>query len=56
MSIRTTSSFLTIEDRLDIFNHDIDDEELEKIKSKLCFKFKNKKFLTRPCVIEGIRS
>jgi len=43
MSIRTTSSFLTIEDPLDIFNHDIDDEELEKIKSKLCFKLKNKK-------------
>lgn len=44
MSIQTVSSFLTVEDPLEIFNHDIDDQELENLKNKLCFKLKNKSF------------
>lgn len=56
ISIQTTSSFLLIEDPLEIFNHDIDDEELEELKGKLCFKLKNKKMLIKPGVISGFHS
>jgi hypothetical protein len=56
ISVQTTSSFLITEDPLDIFNYDIDDEELEQLKEKLSFKLKNKKVLIKPGVISGFRS
>ena len=56
ISVQTTSSFLITEDPLDIFNYDIEDEELDKLKEKLSFKLKNKKILIKPGVISGFRS
>ena len=56
MSIQTTASFLSIEDPLEIFNHEIDDEDVEKLKHKLCFKLKNKSFIIKPGVISGFRT
>ena len=46
--VKTTSSFILIENPLDIFNQDIDDEELDTLKEQLCFKMKNDKFLIKP--------
>ncbi len=37
ISIQTTSSFLSIEDPLEIFNYDIEDDELQQLKEKLSF-------------------
>ncbi|CAF3749381.1 unnamed protein product [Rotaria sp. Silwood1] len=48
ISVKTTSSFLLIENPLDILNEDIEDEELEKLKEQLCFKMKNDKLLIQP--------
>jgi len=56
ISIQTTSSFLSIEDPLEIFNYDIEDDELQQLKEKLSFKLKNKKVLIKPGVISGFRS
>ncbi|CAF1305606.1 unnamed protein product [Rotaria sordida] len=48
ISIKSTTSLIQTEDPLDIFNYDIDDEELEKLKEELSFKLKNKKFVLKP--------
>ncbi|CAF3208802.1 unnamed protein product [Rotaria socialis] len=56
ISVRTTSSFLLIENPLDIFNEDIEDEELDKLKDQLCFKMKNDKLLIKPGVLAGFLS
>ena len=56
ISIRTTMSFLALNDPLDIFNHEIEDEDLEQLRDKLCFKLKNDKFMIKPGVISGFRS
>jgi hypothetical protein len=56
ISIQTTSSFLSIEDPLEIFNYDIEDDELQQLKEKLSFKSKNKKVLIKPGVISAFRS
>lgn len=56
ISIKTTTSFLTVEDPLDIFNFDTDDEDLERLKEKLCFKLKNHKFMIKPGVVSGFHS
>ncbi|CAF1304645.1 unnamed protein product [Rotaria magnacalcarata] len=56
ISVKTTSSLLLIEDPLDIFNQDIDDEELDTLKEQLCFKMKNDKFLIKPGVTYGFVS
>ncbi|CAF4950012.1 unnamed protein product [Rotaria sp. Silwood1] len=48
ISVKTTSSFLLIENPLDVLNEDIEDEELEKLKEQLCFKMKNDKLLIQP--------
>ncbi|CAF1553527.1 unnamed protein product, partial [Rotaria sordida] len=56
ISIKSTTSLIQTEDPLDIFNYDIDDEELEKLKDELSFKLKNKKFMLKPEVILGFRS
>ncbi|CAF2116358.1 unnamed protein product [Rotaria magnacalcarata] len=56
ISIKSTTTLIQTEDPLDIFNYDIDDEELETLKDELSFKLKNKKFLLKPGVISGFRS
>lgn len=56
ISVKTTLSLLLIEDLLDIFNQDIDDEELDTLKEQLCFKTKNDKFLIKPGVTYGFVS
>ncbi|CAF4653297.1 unnamed protein product [Rotaria sp. Silwood2] len=56
ISVKTTSSFLLIENPLDIFNEDIEDEELDKLKEQLCFKIKNDKLLIKPGVLSGFLS
>ncbi|CAF1511409.1 unnamed protein product [Rotaria sordida] len=56
ISVKTTSSFILIENPLDIFNEDIDDEELDTLKGQLCFKMKNDKFLIKPGVLSGFVS
>ncbi|CAF3390226.1 unnamed protein product [Rotaria sp. Silwood1] len=56
ISVKTTSSFILIENSLDIFNQDIDDEELDTLKEQLCFKMKNDKFLIKPGVLSGFVS
>ncbi|CAF2821641.1 unnamed protein product [Rotaria sp. Silwood2] len=48
IAVRTTSSLITIEDPLDIFNQDIEDEELDTLKEQLCFKMKKDKYLIKP--------
>ncbi|CAF1442122.1 unnamed protein product, partial [Rotaria sordida] len=48
ISIKSTTSLIQTEDPLDIFNYDIDDEELEKLRKELSFKLKNKKFMLKP--------
>ncbi|CAF2711056.1 unnamed protein product [Rotaria sp. Silwood2] len=53
ISVKTKSSFLLIENPLDIFNEDIEDEELDKLKEQLCFKMKNDKLLIKPGVLSG---
>jgi hypothetical protein len=56
IAVRTTSSFLLLDDPLDIFNQDIDDQELDRLKEELCFKMKNDKFLIKPGVLAGFHS
>ena len=56
ISVKTTSSLLLVENPLDIFNKDIEDEELEKLKDQLCFKMKNEKLLLAPGVLAGFLS
>lgn len=56
LSVKTTFSLLNIEDPLDIFNQDIDDEELDTLKEQLCFKMKNDKLLIKPGVRSGFFS
>lgn len=56
ISIKTTASFLAVEDPLEIFNFETEDEDLERLKEKLCFKLKNHKFMIKPGVISGFRS
>ncbi|CAF3380935.1 unnamed protein product [Rotaria sp. Silwood2] len=56
LSVRTTSSFILIDNPLDVFNEDIEDEELDKLKEQMCFKTKNNKFLIKPGVLSGFRS
>lgn len=56
ISVRTTSSLLLVENPLDIFNEDIEDEELEKLKDQLCFKMKNDKLIIKPGVLAGFLS
>ena len=38
ISVRAMSSLLVIEDPLDVFNYNIDDDELELLKDQLCFR------------------
>ncbi|CAF3030287.1 unnamed protein product, partial [Rotaria sp. Silwood2] len=56
IAVRTTSSLIMIEDPLDIFNQDIEDEELDTLKEQLCFKMKNDKYLIKPGVISRFLS
>ena len=56
LSINTTLSFLINQDPLDIFNFDIEDEELEKLKDDMSFKLKNQKLMIKPGVVSGLRS
>ena len=56
ISVRAMSSLLVIEDPLDVFNYNIDDDELELLKDQLCFKLKNDKFMIKPGVVSGFRS
>ncbi|CAF3422330.1 unnamed protein product, partial [Rotaria sp. Silwood2] len=56
ISIKSTTCLIQTEDPLDIFNYDIDDEELEMLKNELSFTLKNKKFMLKPGVIAGFRS
>lgn len=56
ISVKSTSSLLLTEDPFDIFNCEIEDEELESSKEQLSFKLKNEKFLIKPGVIAGFRS
>ena len=56
ISVRATSSLLVMEDPLDIFNYNIDDDELELLKDQLCFRLKNDKFMIKPGVVSGFRS
>ncbi|CAF5160230.1 unnamed protein product, partial [Rotaria sp. Silwood1] len=56
ISVKRTSSFLLIENPLDIFNEDIENEELEKLKEQLCFKMKNDKLLIKPDVLSDFLS
>ena len=56
ISVRATSSLLVIEDPLDVFNYNIDDDELELLKDQLCFRLKNDKFMIKPGVVSGFRS
>ena len=55
-SVKSTSSFLLTEDPLDIFNYDVEDEELENLKNQLCFKLKNQKLLIKPGIISGFKA
>ena len=56
ISVRATSSLLIIEDPLDVFNYNIEDDELDLLKDQLCFKLKNDKFMIKPGVVSGFRS
>ena len=56
IAVKTTSSFLLLDDPLDIFNQDIDDQELDRLKEELCFRMKNDKFLIKPGVLSGFHS
>ncbi|CAF1938504.1 unnamed protein product [Rotaria magnacalcarata] len=56
ISVKSTTSLIQTEDPLDIFNYDIDDEDLEKLKGQLSFKLKNEKILIKPGVISGFRT
>ena len=56
ISVKSTSSFLLTEDPLDIFNYDVEDEELENLKNQLCFKLKNQKLLIKPGIISGFKA
>ena len=56
ISARTTSSLMVIEDPLEIFNQDVEDQELDELKEKLCFKMKNENVLIKPGVLSGFRS
>lgn len=56
ISVKSTSSFLAIEDPLEIFKYDIVDQDLEQLQDQLCFKLKNGKLLIKPGVISGFRS
>ncbi len=56
ISVKTTYSFLLIENPLDIFNEDVEDEELDKLKDQLCFKLKNDKYMIKPGVLAGFLS
>lgn len=56
ISVKTTYSFLLIENPLDIFNEDVEDEELDKLKDQLCFKMKNEKYMIKPGVLAGFVS
>ena len=47
ISVRTTSSLMVIEDPLEIFNQDVEDQELDELKEILCFKMKNENFFKR---------
>jgi hypothetical protein len=47
---------LVIEDPLDVFNYNIEDDELELLKDQLCFRLKNDKFMIKPGVVSGFRS
>jgi hypothetical protein len=47
---------LLLDDSLDIFNKDIDGEELDSIKGQLYFKLENEKFLIKPAVFSGFHS
>jgi hypothetical protein len=47
---------LLLNDSLDIFNKDIDDEELDYIKGQLCFKPDIETFLIKPGGISGFNS
>ncbi|CAF4262446.1 unnamed protein product, partial [Rotaria magnacalcarata] len=48
ISVKSTTSLIQTEDPFDIFNYDIDDEDLEKLK--------NEKILIKPGVISGFWS
>ncbi|CAF2064635.1 unnamed protein product [Rotaria magnacalcarata] len=56
VAVKSISALLITEDPLDIFNYDVEDDELENLKSQLCFKLKNQKLLIKPGVISGFRS
>ncbi|CAF1459102.1 unnamed protein product [Adineta ricciae] len=56
ISVKTTSSFMNIEDPLAVLKQDIDDEELEILKKQLCFKMKNDNYLIKPGVESGFSS
>ncbi|CAF2007723.1 unnamed protein product [Rotaria magnacalcarata] len=56
IAVKSISSLLLTEDPLDIFNYDVDDDELESLKNELCFRLKNQKLLIKPGVISGFRS
>ncbi|UJR07006.1 hypothetical protein I4U23_011295 [Adineta vaga] len=56
ISVKTTSSLLLTENPFDIFNCDIDDDELTTLKNQLSFKLKNDKYMIKPGVIAGFRS
>lgn len=56
IAVKTTFSFILIEDPLDIFYQDVDDQELDQLKETLCFKLKNERFLIKPGVLSGFRS
>ncbi len=56
ISVKTASSLLLTEDSLDIFNYDIEDEELEKLKDQFSFKLKSQTFLIKPEVMSEFRS
>ena len=54
--IKSATCLIQTEDPLDIFNYDIDDEELEMLRDELSFKLKTKKFMLKPGLIAGFRS
>lgn len=56
ISVKTTTSLILIDNPLDIFNHDVDDDELGRLKEQLCFKMKNDRFIIKPGVTAGFRS
>jgi hypothetical protein len=55
ISVKTASSLLLVGDPLEIFNQDIDDDELDRLKEQLCFKTKNDRFLIKPGVLSGFQ-